>query len=115
MLLALGFDQLQYAQLLFDNLVRRYRQPETLRRQEPETPHRQGSCPTPSAPNTRTSATEDAVGAILLTPTKGRLIQDRPDQETNARLFPPIAGPCYSGSSSASIANFAITSEIAVA
>jgi hypothetical protein len=40
-------------------------------------------------------------------------VQHRPDQETNARLFRPVAGRCYSGSSSASMASCAMTSDTA--
>ncbi len=56
---------------------------------------------------------EDAVGAILLTRAQPALLQHRPDQEANARLFRPVAGRGYSGSSSASIASCAITSDTA--
>ena len=58
-------------------------------------------------------AAEHAVGAILLTPAQGRKTQHRPDQEANARIFRPVAGRCYSGSSSASMASCAITSDTA--
>jgi|ERR1700722_1898330 len=58
-------------------------------------------------------AAEDAVGAVFLTPAQPALMQDRPDQETNARLFRPVAGRGYSGSSSASIASCAMTSDTA--
>jgi hypothetical protein len=40
-------------------------------------------------------------------------VQYRPDQETNARHFRPVAGRGYSGSSSASIASCAMTSDTA--
>jgi hypothetical protein len=56
------------------------------------------------------AATEDAVGALFVRPTQPALVQHRPDQKTNARLFRPVAGRGYSGSSSASIASCAMTS-----
>jgi hypothetical protein len=40
-------------------------------------------------------------------------VQHRPDQEANARLFRPVSERGYSGSSSASIASCAITSDTA--
>ena len=58
-------------------------------------------------------AAEDAVGTVFFRPTERPLLQDRPDQEVNARVFRPVAGRGYSGSSSASIASCAITSETA--
>jgi hypothetical protein len=62
-----------------------------------------------SAPST----TKDAVGTLFVRPTQPALVQDRPDQEANARLFRPVAGRGYSGSSSASMASCAITSDTA--
>jgi hypothetical protein len=58
-------------------------------------------------------AAEDAVGAFFVRPTQPALVQDRPDQESNARLLRPVAGRGYSGSSSASIASCAMTSDTA--
>jgi len=58
-------------------------------------------------------AAEDAVGAVFFTPAQPALVQYRPDEETNARLFRPVSGRGYSGSSSASIASCAMTSETA--
>ena len=58
-------------------------------------------------------AAEDTVGAFFVWPTQRPLVQHRPDQEANARLFRPVAGRGYSGSSSASIASCAITSDTA--
>ena len=58
-------------------------------------------------------AAEDAVGTVFFTPAKPSLAQYRPDQEANARLFRPVAGRGYSGSSSASIASCAMTSDTA--
>ena len=59
------------------------------------------------------SAAEDAVGTIFVRPAQPALVQHRPDQEANARLFRPVAGRGYSGSSSASIASCAMTSDTA--
>jgi len=59
------------------------------------------------------AATKNAVGAILLSAAHAALVQHRPDQESNARLFRPVAGRGYSGSSSASIASCAMTSDTA--
>ena len=56
---------------------------------------------------------EHAVGAFFVRPTQPALVQDRPDQEANARLFRPVAGRGYSGSSSASMASCAMTSDTA--
>jgi hypothetical protein len=56
---------------------------------------------------------EDAVGTIFIRSAQPALVQDRPDQEANARIFRPVAGRGYSGSSSASIASCAITSDTA--
>ena len=56
---------------------------------------------------------EHAVRAFFVRPTQPALVQDRPDQEANARLFRPVAGRGYSGSSSASIASCAMTSDTA--
>ena len=58
-------------------------------------------------------AAEHTVGAVIFTPAQPALLQDRPDQKANARLFRPVAGRGYSGSSSASIASCAITSDTA--
>jgi hypothetical protein len=58
-------------------------------------------------------AAEDAVGALFLGSAQPALVQHRPDQESNARIFRPVAGRRYSGSSSASMASCAITSETA--
>jgi len=58
-------------------------------------------------------AAEDAVGAFFVRPTQPALVQHRPDQESHARLFRPVAGRGYSGSSSASMASCAITSDTA--
>ena len=58
-------------------------------------------------------AAEDAVGTFLVRPAQPALVQYRPDQETNARHFRPVAGRGYSGSSSASIASCAMTSDTA--
>jgi len=56
---------------------------------------------------------EHAVGAFFVRPAQPALVQHRPDQESNARLFRPVAGRGYSGSSSASIASCAMTSDTA--
>jgi len=58
-------------------------------------------------------AAEDAIRAFLVRPAQPALVQHRPDQEANARLFRPVAGRGYSGSSSASIASCAMTSDTA--
>src|ERR1039458_1065941 len=58
-------------------------------------------------------AAEDAVGAFFVRPTQPALMQHRPDQESHARLFRPVAGRGYSGSSSASMASCAMTSDTA--
>src|ERR1039458_7530502 len=58
-------------------------------------------------------AAEDAVGAFFVRPTQPALVQHRPDQESHARLFRPVARRGYSGSSSASIASCAMTSDTA--
>ena len=58
-------------------------------------------------------AAEDAVGAVFFTSTERPLLKHRPDQEANARIFRPVAGRGYSGSSSASIASCAMTSDTA--
>src|ERR1017187_5321739 len=57
--------------------------------------------------------TEDAVGAFFVRPAQPALVQHRPDQESHARLFRPVAGRGYSGSSSASMASCAMTSDTA--
>ena len=59
------------------------------------------------------SAAEDAVGTLFVRPAQPALVQHRPDQESNARLLRPVAGRGYSGSSSASMASCAITSDTA--
>ena len=56
---------------------------------------------------------EHAVGAFFVRPTQPALVQHRPDQESHARLFRPVAGRGYSGSSSASMASCAMTSDTA--
>ena len=58
-------------------------------------------------------AAEEAVWTFLVRSTQPALVQHRPDQEANARLFRPVAGRGYSGSSSASIASCAMTSDTA--
>jgi len=58
-------------------------------------------------------AAEDAVGALFVRPAQRSLVQHRPDQEANARVFRPVAGRAYSESSSASMASCAITSDTA--
>jgi hypothetical protein len=58
-------------------------------------------------------ASEDAVGALFLGSAQPALVQHRPDQESHARILRPVAGRRYSGSSSASMASCAITSETA--
>jgi hypothetical protein len=62
-----------------------------------------------SAPPT----TKDAVGTLFVRPTQPALVQHRPDEESHARLFRPVSGRGYSGSSSASMASCAITSDTA--
>ena len=62
---------------------------------------------------TASAAAEDAVGTLFVRPAQPALVQDRPDQEANARLFRPVAGRGYSGSSSASMASCAMTSDTA--
>src|ERR1039458_3755990 len=59
------------------------------------------------------SAPEDTVGALFVRPAEPALVQHRPDQESHARLFRPVAGRGYSGSSSASMASCAMTSDTA--
>ena len=58
-------------------------------------------------------AAEDAVGAFFVRPAQPALVQHRPDQESHARLLRPVAGRGYSGSSSASMASCAMTSDTA--
>src|ERR1017187_2499880 len=58
-------------------------------------------------------AAEDAVGTLFVRPAQPALVQHRPDQESHARLFRPVAGRGYSGSTSASIASCAMTSDTA--
>ena len=58
-------------------------------------------------------AAEDAVGTLFVRAAQRSLVQHRPDQEADARVFRPVAGRAYSGSSSASIASWAITSDTA--
>src|ERR1019366_521270 len=58
-------------------------------------------------------ATEDAVGTLFVRPAQRAVVQHRPDQESHARLFRPVFGRGYSGSSSASMASCAITSDTA--
>jgi DNA-binding winged helix-turn-helix (wHTH) protein len=58
-------------------------------------------------------AAEDAVGTLFVRPAQPTLVQHRPDQEANARVFRPVAGRAYSGSSSASMASCAMTSDTA--
>jgi hypothetical protein len=62
---------------------------------------------------TASAAAEDAVRTLFVRSAQPALVQDRPDQEANARLFRPVAGRGYSGSSSASIASCAMTSDTA--
>jgi hypothetical protein len=38
-------------------------------------------------------AAEHAVGAVFFSSAQAALVQHRPDQEANARLFRPVAGP----------------------
>lgn len=58
-------------------------------------------------------AAEDTVGTLFIRSAQPALVQHRPDQEANARLIRPVAGQRYSGSSSASMASCAITSDTA--
>jgi hypothetical protein len=59
------------------------------------------------------AAPEDAVGTLFVRSAQSVLVQHRPDQESHARLFRPVAGRGYSGSSSASMASCAMTSDTA--
>ena len=59
------------------------------------------------------TAPEEAVGTLYVGSAQPALVQHRPDQKSNARLLRPVAGRCYSGSSSASMASCAITSDTA--
>ena len=59
------------------------------------------------------AAAEDTVGTLFVRPAKRSLVQLRPDQEANARVFRPVAGRAYSESSYASMASCAITSDTA--
>ena len=51
---------------------------------------------------------EDAIGEVFFRPTQRSLVEHRPDQESNAWLFWPVAGRGHSGSSSASMASIAV-------
>ncbi len=146
LLLPLGLDQLQHAELFFRDIGQRDRQPNAFRVQNTKASPQQRAVrrvhrlfePVPWAARpvadvdclpigaTRWAAiqlrlrrvsalpaAEDAVGAVFLTSTQSALVQHRPDQEANARLFRPVAERGYSGSSSASMASCAITSDTA--